>query len=251
MKTLLITGGTGKFGSVLVEHFLRKDFYVIFTSTSDEKIKKLIDDYSGLGGEITGLKVDFTDENSVKSVVCQLLEKGLYVDYLINNARSIASLAIEADGRVLRKNFLAEYLLDVVVPYELTVELAHCNSSSLKSVVNIGSQYGIVAANPKLYSDHAQQSPIHYGLAKAALVHLTKELAVRLAKHKIRVNCVAYGGVDGRVDESFRDRYANLVPNKRMLSESEIPGPIEFLLGEESSAMTGQVICADGGWTIW
>lgn len=251
MSTVLITGGTGKFGSVLVDYFCLKGMQVVFTSTSAEKIAEIVGAYALKEKSIVGIQVDFSVENSVQSVIQNLLLKNISIDYLVNNARSLASLAIEPDGSVTRKNFLDEYLLDVVVPYELTVALAKLGASRLKSVVNIGSQYGMVAVNPVLYTDHARQSPIQYGVAKAALVHLTKELAVRLAEQKIRVNCVAYGGVEGRVDEAFKARYAALVPNQRMLCEAEIPGPIEFLLSEASSAMTGQVICADGGWTIW
>lgn len=251
MSTVLITGGTGKFGSVLVDYFCQKGMQVVFTSTSAEKIAKLIGMYSENNRSITGVQVDFSAESSVSCVMQRLAERNISIDFLVNNARSLASLAIEPDGSVSRDNFLAEYLLDVVVPYELTMALAKLNGGSLKSVVNIGSQYGMVAANPSLYTDHARQSPIQYGVAKAALVHLTKELAVRLAEQKVRVNCVAYGGVEGRVDEAFMARYASLVPSQRMLCEEEIPGPIEFLLSDASSAMTGQVICADGGWTIW
>lgn len=251
MATVLITGGTGKFGSVLIDHFCQRGMQVIFTSTSAEKIAKLVGAYSENNRSITGIQVDFSLDGSVSCLMQQLAKNNISVDFLVNNARSLTSLAIEADGRVLRENFLAEYLLDVVVPYELTMAIAKFDGGGLKSVVNIGSQYGMVAANPSLYTDHARQSPIQYSVAKAALVHLTKELAVRLAEQKIRVNCVAYGGVEGRVDEAFKARYASLVPSQRMLSEAEIPGPIEFLLSDASSAMTGQVICADGGWTIW
>lgn len=251
MKTVLITGGTGKFGSVLLRHFSRKGFRVIYTSTSEQKIEEVSCFYSAQNLPVLGFKVDLSSEVGVACLVRQLMDKNILVDCLVNNARSISSLAIEEDGSVLRSNFMAEYLLDVVVPYELTMALVRTPGSLLRNVVNIGSQYGIVAANPSLYVDYERQSPIHYGVAKAALVHLTKELSVRLAKRNVRVNCVAYGGVEGRADESFRARYSSLVPNQRMLSESEIPGPIDFLLSDSSSSMTGQVICADGGWTVW
>ncbi|MGY8818122.1 MAG: SDR family oxidoreductase [Pseudomonadales bacterium] len=251
MSTILITGGTGKFGSVLVDFFLQKGMRAVFTSTSADKIAALAGQYSQYKESLVGVEVDFNTEGSVNYLVERLVEKDISIDFLVNNARSLTSLAIEADGSVSRENFLAEYLLDVVVPYELTMALAKLKPGSLKSVVNIGSQYGLVAANPSLYTDYTRQSPIQYGVAKAGLVHLTKELAVRLAEQKVRVNCVAYGGVEGRADEGFKVRYSSLVPSQRMLREAEIPGPIDFLLSDASSAMTGQVICADGGWTIW
>ena len=57
--------------------------------------------------------------------------------------------------------------------------LAAVYDSKLGAVINIGSQYGLVAPNLSLYEDPERGSPLHYGVAKAALSHLTKELAVR------------------------------------------------------------------------
>ena len=89
------------------------------------------------------------------------------------------------------------------------------------------------------------------GVAKAALSHLTKELAIRFASKGIQVNCVAYGGVEGRVDAEFKDRYSKMVPMGRMLLEDEITWPLDALLSEKSRPMTGQTLNFDGGWTIW
>ena len=141
--------------------------------------------------------------------------------------------------------------MDVIVPYELATGLYLRQKDILKTVTNIGSQYGSVAANPALYNSDSTQSPIQYGLAKAALHHLTKELAVRFSSDNIRVNCVAYGGVEGRVDSEFNARYSKLAPMGRMLNETEIVGPLLFLVSNSSSSVTGHTLAADGGWTIW
>jgi NAD(P)-dependent dehydrogenase (short-subunit alcohol dehydrogenase family) len=102
-----------------------------------------------------------------------------------------------------------------------------------------------------LYDDPVRQSPLQYGVCKAALSHLTKELAVRLAAKNIQVNCVAFGGIEGRVDPAFLARYAALNPMGRMLQENEVAGPIEALLSDGFSAMTGHTMAVDGGWGIW
>jgi NAD(P)-dependent dehydrogenase (short-subunit alcohol dehydrogenase family) len=120
----------------------------------------------------------------------------------------------------------------------------------LKRVVNIGSQYGIVAPNRALYGDFERQSFIHYGVAKAALVHLSREMAVRLAP-AIRVNCVSFGGVEGRADADFQARYAALTPGGRMLRNDEIFGAVAFLSSDASSGTTGHNLVVDGGWTAW
>ena len=249
-RLILVTGGTGKIGASLVAHFLACGDQVITTGRSEASLEKLRDAHAA-NERLHFLTADFSAADSVAGLVAAMTERGLYPQALVNNARSLDFLGIGEDGTVSRENFLGEYLIDVVAPYELTMALAAQPHSCLRHVVNIGSQYGLVAANPALYIDPLRQSPIHYGVAKAALGHLTRELAVRLAARKIRVNCIAFGGVEGRVDDAFKARYAALCPQGRMLDDSEVAGPIEMLLSDNCSAITGQVIAADGGWSLW
>jgi len=250
-RTLLITGGSGKFGRTLVGHFLAAGDRVVATCRTDESLGKMYSEYQSYGDRFVGFKVDLIGYGA-PGLLCEQLEaRGIRPDCLVNNARSVDFLKIGEDGLVTRENFSNEYLLDVVVPYELTMALARQQESQLRRVLNIGSQYGTVAANPHLYTDPVKQSPLHYGVAKAALGHLTKELAVRLASMGIQVNCVAFGGVEGRVDDAFKLRYAQLCPLGRMLRDDEVVGPVEMLLSEQSSGITGHILAVDGGWGIW
>ncbi len=250
-RTILITGGSGKFGRPLVSHFLAAGDWVVSTCQSAESLGKIVAEFAGHGERFVGIQSDLTDPDAVKVLMEQLDGHGIQPDCLINNARSVSFLKIEEDGSVARENFAGEFLLDVIVPYELTMALAMQKNSLLRRVVNIGSMYGTVAANPHLYTDPARQSPLHYGVAKAALSHLTKELAVRLSNNGIQVNCVAFGGVEGRVDEAFKQRYAQLCPMGRMLKEDEIVGPIDMLLSDKCLAVTGHTLAVDGGWSVW
>lgn len=250
-KTILITGGSGKFGRTLVSHFLGAENCVIATCRSDASLSKMQSEYASYGARFVGLKVNLIASGSIASLLKQLDARRMCPDSLINNARSLNFLSVGANGLVSREDFTNEYLLDVVVPYELTMALVQQQDSKLRTVINIGSQYGTVAANPYLYTDPINQSPLHYGVAKAALVHLTKELAVRLAGKDIRVNCVAFGGVEGRVDEAFKQRYAHLCPMGRMLRDDEVVGPVDMLLSDQCSGITGHILAVDGGWSIW
>ena len=248
--TILITGGTGKFGRKYVEHFVRKGWTVLFTSTKEDRSNELKIVF-GNDPNLHGFVVDLSISSSISNFVQNISDKGFRVNHLVNNARSLHSLKVNETGITSREDFLDEYLLDVIVPYELAMALYGREPNSLLTVNNISSQYGVVATNPSLYDNHAIQSPIQYGVAKAALNHLTKELAVRFADKGIRVNCIAYGGVEGRVDEEFKERYARLTPIRRMLREDDIAGPLDFLVSDSSSAMTGQTLIVDGGWSIW
>ena len=241
---ILITGGTGKIGSKLVEHFHAQGRTVVFTSRSDENIAKTI-----AGRErLHGIKVDFTRESAAEEVVAALDRLGLGVSALVNNARDLAALGVEDDGAVPDANWLAEYRIDVVLPYQLTLALA--KKGTLRKVVNVSSMYGMNAFNPHLY-EGPFRPPLQYACAKAALIHLTKCLAVQFAPQKIAVNCVTYGGVEGRVDDGFKKRYASLCPMERMMTDGEAVGSVDFLLSEKSAYITGENIVVDGGWSIW
>lgn len=250
-RTILVTGGSGKFGRLLVRHFLAQGDTVIATARSTSSLSEMRLAHDGHGERFVGVGCDLSEERAAEVLADALAKDGVRPDCLVNNARDLGYLKMQDDGRVSRANFAGELLLDVIVPYELTMALAGQNGGRLRRVVNIGSQYGAVAANPGLYENPATQSPLHYGVAKAALAHLTKELAVRLAPAGIQVNCVAFGGVEGRVDAEFRQRYAKLCPLGRMLNESEVTGPVDMLLSDHFTAMTGHVLAVDGGWTIW
>ena len=83
------------------------------------------------------------------------------------------------------------------------------------SVINIASMYGTVAPDARLYADRAQQSPFHYGPAKAGLLQFTRHLAAEFGPHRIRVNALA-------------------------------PGPFPA-----ASYVSGATLAVDGGWTAW
>lgn len=250
-RSILVTGGTGKFGHALVSHFLTAGDCVIATCRTDESLERLRAEYPDAGDKLSGIKADLTESGAIATLIDKLNAQDLSPDCLVNNARSISSLKIDQNGLVSRENFANEYLLDVIVPYELTMALMMQKGSQLRRVVNIGSMYGTVAANPHLYIDPIHQSPLQYSVAKAALAHLTKELAVRLAGKDIQVNCVAFGGVEGRVDEAFKQRYAQLCPMGRMLRDDEVVGPVDMLLSDKCSGITGHILAVDGGWGIW
>lgn len=250
-RTILITGGTGKIGRVLVRHFLATGDRVITTSRTQEGLASLRAEFGGQADGFFAIQAELAATDGPSLLVASLSALGLRPDGLVNNARNAGHLAIEPDGNVSRDNFAGEFLMDVIVPYELTLALTNQEGTRLVSVVNMGSMYGSLAANPVLYDDPVRQSPLHYGVCKAGLAHLSRELAVRLASRGVRVNCIAFGGVEGRVDEEFKKRYASLVPQRRMLREEEVIGPVDALLSEGFSAMTGHVLAVDGGWGIW
>ncbi len=250
-QTIIITGATGKFGKVLVKNFLKKGDTVIAIGKSKKKLNQLKVLIEKNNQNLFLVCVDLMKNTSTKKIINIIKKLRLNPNSLINNARNLEHSKLDKNGKPSTKNFLNEFKLGVVVPYEFTQALVAAFPGKFKNVLNISSIYGSVAPNKKLYKNSYKKSPIQYGVTKSAVEHLTKELSVRLAKKSIRVNCVAFGGVEGRVSKAFMKRYAELCPSGRMLTEDEIFNPIEFLISNKTSGITGHVLMVDGGWTVW
>ena len=137
----------------------------------------------------------------------------------------------------------------VIFPYLLTNLVL--DMGKLCTVVHVSSMYGVVAPTPALYGGSLATSPIQYGVAKAAQIHLAKEQSVRLAPFGVRVNAVSFGGITGRESKEFSLRYNTLAPLGRMLDLSDVVGAVDFLVSDASKGMTGHNLIVDGGWTTW
>tara|TARA_B110000240_G_C13512425_1_gene460543 strand:+ start:816 stop:1553 length:738 start_codon:yes stop_codon:yes gene_type:complete len=242
-NSVLITGGTGLIGRQIIQEFITKGWTVYFTSTSENKAKKLMDFYKS--DSIHKIVVDFYNEDACEKIIDLLPDS---IDAVIHNARDARNLQF-TEGIVKDDHFLKELQMSVVSPYHLTHLLI--DKKSLKDVIFISSMYGLVSPNPLLYDDYESSSFPSYGTSKAAQIHLTKELAVRYAKGNVRVNAISYGGVKGRANAEFVERYTSLCPMGRMLDlVDDIFPPIWFIVSNRRLTMTGQNIQIDGGWTL-
>ena len=110
------------------------------------------------------------------------------------------------------------------------------------AIVNIASISGLRASTLR----------VAYGTSKAAVIHLTQQQAAELGEFGIRANCVAPGPVDTKLalavhTPEIRAAYHDAIPLNRYGSEKEIAEVIVFLCSDKASYVTGQLICADGG----
>ena len=247
MEKILITGGTGLLGKEIVKGFLDKKCIVYFTSTSKEKSNKFL---KSIKPNIRKNCIPIIQKFETIDDINFFLKKyeKLKFNVLINNARNVSNLKLSKKNEEHFESFNREIFLAVHLPYFLSIKL---NQKYLKNVVNISSMYGVVPPNKNLYEDGYDSSPIYYGVSKAAEIHLTKELAVRMSNKKIRVNSISFGGFEGRVKKKFKDKYSKMCPIGRMLKLNEVFDPIWFLCSEQSSGTTGHNLVVDGGWTTW
>jgi hypothetical protein len=251
MTTVVLTGASGRLGRVIAADLLDHGYTVAALTHRSQSAEELARAFAASGPRFEVKAVDLFRSDAEETLVAWLRETGLSATALVNNARSVDTLAMPESGVVERSQFAAELELSTIVPYRLTMRLVGDPGQALESVVNMGSQYGVVAHNLQLYNGDASRAPLHYATAKAGLVHMTRELAVRLAKRGVRVNALSLGGVEGRVDEAFKQRYAALNPSGRMLQAEEVPGHVRYLISRMSAGMTGHNLVVDGGWSVW
>ncbi len=144
------------------------------------------------------------------------------------------------------KSFSQILQVNLVSLFSVCREFARNNESG--AIVNFSATTGIVSARPDLYDGAHKHAA--YSISKAGVINLTKFLSTHLAP-KIRVNCVAPGGVEHNQEEEFKEKYSKHTPLNRMMKKEELNGIIEYLCSDKSSYVTGSTFVIDGGWTTW
>jgi len=123
-----------------------------------------------------------------------------------------------------------------------------------KRIVNIASLYGVISADPRIYTDCARNSPEIYAATKAGIIHLTKYYCVHLRDLNIRVNSVSPGGIfnpDTPQGDDFVKNYSYRCPMGRMGSAEDVANGVRFLVSSKSSYINGHNLVIDGGSSSW
>lgn len=262
-QIVILTGGLGKLGTEFTEALVKANARVAIFDIADKpnpKLSELSKKYP-----ILFFKTDITDEDEVKKSVEAVKNKWGVPTVLINNAGWKASPNDPAGAG----GIFTEYPMDLWDKvFEINTKAAAIcakivGKTMIKNkkkgvIINIVSHYGLVSADQRVYEYRKKigKKPFikdaSYGASKAALIALTRDLAVQWAPYGIRSVALALGGVlNPKSDKEFIENYCFRVPLGRMANPNEYNGIIVFLASEASSYITGTTIVADGGWTAW
>lgn len=124
------------------------------------------------------------------------------------------------------------------------------------TIIQLSSIYGLVGQNLSIYKNTKIKENLTYSAIKGGIISNTKLMASYYGKYKIRINCVCPGGLIGHFAGSsmsqtstFKKKYSENVPLKRMGTPDEVASAILFLSSDASSYITGSTLTIDGGWT--
>ncbi len=255
-KVIIITGSTGILGKAHARALAEFGATVICTDIRKEAITTQVQELKEeFGDKHLGMILDISAEKQVIQVFQNIYDTFGKIDGLVNNA--------SFTGKSSSPNFFSEFenfpLEDwnSVLSVSLTGSFL-CSREAVKymkkgnsgSIVNVSSIYGVVGPTPSLYEGLSFNTPAVYGAVKSGIIGLTKHLASVLGKYNIRVNTLTPGGVYYQHQEPFLSRYSEKTALGRMNQRDELSSALVFLLSAASSAMTGQNIIIDGGFTI-
>jgi NAD(P)-dependent dehydrogenase (short-subunit alcohol dehydrogenase family) len=260
-EVAVVTGVCGRLGPVWATTLLNAGASVVgidIRAEASQPPKGV--DLEALVGQYLGIQADITDRPSLHRAMMTHADQFGPASILVNNAG--IDRPPSAEGRSWLFGDVPEDLSTSILDVNAAGTLRACQVYGSEmarqrkgSIINIGSLYGIVAPDPRLYAHLDLEPPFlkppAYGMSKAAVAGLTRYLAALWGETGVRVNTLSPGGVIGGQDPLFLQKFTARVPMGRMATAEDLSGPLLFLASDLSSYVNGTELVVDGGYVCW
>lgn len=244
-KTALVTGASSGLGANFARILARSGARVILAARRLDKLEVLAGEIEEAGGAALPVRMDVTDPASVETAFAEIQSKwGAPADIIINNS-GIArdewfTKMSEEDWRAVM-----DTNLDGVWRVAKAGANALMEAGKPGSIINIASITGL----------RPQPAIAAYAASKAAVDHLTRVMALELARYGIRVNAIAPGYFKTDINDEFLEselgeKMRKRVPMRRYGDYDELAGPLLLLASQAGSYMTGATMVVDGGHVV-
>jgi 3-oxoacyl-[acyl-carrier protein] reductase len=235
-KTAIVTGAASGIGRATLARFISEGARVVAVDRDEAALERAIME---LGAAASAYAADITDPSAMAALAAHVLAQHGGIDILAHFA------GITKDA-LYQKMSLDDW--NAVIHVNLTGTFVV--AQAIAPLMRDGG--AIVLTSSRSYFGNIGQA--NYAASKGGVVSLTRTLALELGKRGIRVNAIAPGFIEtpmtSVVPDKLRDRAIEQTPLKRTGKPEEIASVALFLASSDSSYLTGQVICADGGRTV-
>ncbi len=239
-EVVVVTGGSRGLGLQIAHAFGQAGAKVVITARREQWLREAENFLKDQGIAVDAMICNVADAASVEQMVQQTIEKNSKIDVLVNNAgltwgAPAESMPLERWRQVIDANITGTFLMSQAVGRRML-------ERTKGAIVNVASIAGLGGG---------QLNTVGYNASKAAVINLTRALAVEWAARGIRVNCIAPGLFRTRMSEVLiqRAEAANVpvAPLGRIGKPGELAPAVLFLASEGASYITGQVVPIDGG----
>jgi len=239
-KVALITGASRGIGKAIAIRLAALGAKVVINYLQqDEKAQQVLNDISAIGGIALLKKSDVSDGTAVKTMFSEVKKELGKVDILVNNA------GITRDTFLLR---MTDNDWDAVINTDLR-GVYLCTKQALRSMIEQSWGRIINIASPAGLIGNAGQS--NYSAAKAGIIAFTKSIAREVGALNITVNAIAPGFIvtdmTDKLPQETKDFVLSRIPLKRFGAPEDVANLVAFLVSEQASYITAQIIGVDGG----
>lgn len=245
-RTAMITGAGGGIGGRIALGLAQYGAAVACTDLAGDGLQRCVDAVREAGGQAQAFPMDLTDAEAFDRCVPDA-ESALGPLTLAVNCAGVHSTSPAEDMELATWQRLVDVNLTGVFQ-SCQVQGKALLRNGGGSIVNIGSISATIA--------NRGINQVHYNATKAAVVQLSRALAIEWVDRGIRVNTVSPGYVRtgmarGVVSSRTAEQFIDDIPMRRLAHPDELVGPVVFLLSDASSYVTGTELLVDGGVTAW
>jgi NAD(P)-dependent dehydrogenase (short-subunit alcohol dehydrogenase family) len=245
-RTAFVTGASYGIGAATALALARDGFDVAVAATRVENLSDVVAKLTSMGTRVVPVALNLGSHSSIEQAMATVIDAFGKVDVLVNNAgisnrKAAVDITPEEWEAVMQTNVTGTFFMCQQMGRHLV------GGGRPGSIVNMASTHGVVGLAGRLI----------YGTSKAAIIHMTKMLAIEWAQHGIRVNAIAPGTVETPsravflADPKTRETMLNRVPLHRFGTAEEVAAAVRYLVSPEAAYITGHTLMMDGGLTAY